>query len=220
MVLLLATAGCLLQLHLTFGGRGSESASPSWPLQRVDTRSAGGRGATVLGMRTVLALMLALAAPSCGARSELDGIALPRDVSRDASIAPRDAGPPPRSCWSEPNCIEADFTASDVRYREVGEVTPTGSAFYLDGVALGSLTMLVKLMRDATPGIEPYDADDGNVFVSARAGEEGCGLFADIELTRVDVSPGGVTEGRFSGRLIGCPALDEVREGRFRLTAR
>jgi hypothetical protein len=170
-------------------------------------------------MRVALAVVLALAAPSCGARSELDGIALPRDPPGDASVASPDAGPPTRSCWSEPNCIEADFTASDARYREVGEVTPTSTALYLSGAPLGRITMTVKLMRDATPGIEPFDGDDGNVFVMARAGDESCTLFADIELTRVDVSPGGVTEGRFAGRLIACPALGDVREGRFRLTA-
>lgn len=170
-------------------------------------------------MRIALALALALAAPGCGARSELDGIVEPRDPPGDASVASLDARAPMRTCWAEPNCIEADFTTSDARYREVGVVDPTSRALYLTGAPLGAITVTVKLMRDAAPGIEPYDADDGNVFVTARAGDEGCGLFSDIELTRVDVSPGGVTEGRFAGRLIGCPALGDVREGRFRLTA-
>ena len=126
---------------------------------------------------------------------------------------------PARSCWSEPNCIEADFTASEVAYREVGEVAPTGSALYLSGPRVVAVEMMVKLMRDAAPGVEPYDPDDGNVFVVARHGDGSCTLVADIELTRVDVSPGGVTEGRFAGELFACDALGEIRNGRFRRTA-
>ncbi len=167
-------------------------------------------------MLRVAALLALLACPGCGARTAL----APVDGA-DAGAARLDAGPTPaRSCWAEPSCIEMDFTRSALAYREVGVVTPTGSAFYLDGASVGEVSMSVKLMRDATPGIEPYDPDDGNVFVYGQAGEESCTLLADIELTVVDVRPGGVTEGAFAGELAGrCDALGRIREGRFRLTA-
>lgn len=165
-------------------------------------------------MRRLAPVLLALACAACGARTSLGQ----DDAEHDAAVERPDVLPA-RSCWSEPNCIEADFTSSEPAYREVGEVTPTGSAIYLDGARVGTVGMMIKLMRDATPGVEPYDADDGNVFVTARHGDGSCTLFADIELTRVDVSPGGVTEGTFAGELFGCDALGEIREGRFRLTA-
>ncbi len=164
-------------------------------------------------VRWIVAPVIMLAC-GCGARSGLD-----QGASPEGGVALLDAGPPPRSCWSEPNCIEADFTGSDARYRESGTLSPTSRAIYFDGAAAGSLTVSIKLMRDAAPGVQPYDADDGNVFVTVRAGPEDCVLFADIVLTRVDVAPGGVTEGTFAGRLLTCPSLGDVREGRFRLTA-
>jgi hypothetical protein len=173
--------------------------------------AAGSRYSARVRWTPTLVIMLAC---GCGARSGLD-----RGAPPDGGVVLADAGPPPRSCWSEPNCIEADFTVSDARYRESGAISPTSRAFYFDGAAAGSLTVSIKLMRDAAPGVEPYDADDGNVFVTVRAGAEDCVLFADVVLTRVDVSPGGVTEGTFAGRLVTCPSLGDLREGRFRLTA-
>ena len=166
-------------------------------------------------MRLLAPALLALTCAACGARTSLGHDEAERDGAerRDAAVLPA------RSCWSEPNCIEADFTASEVAYREVGEVAPTGSALYLSGPRVVAVEMMVKLMRDAAPGVEPYDPDDGNVFVVARHGDGSCTLVADIELTRVDVSPGGVTEGRFAGELFACDALGEIRNGRFRRTA-
>lgn len=166
-------------------------------------------------MRRPALALLALTCAACGARTSLGH----DDAERDGAAERPDAAVlPARSCWSEPSCIEADFT-SELAYREVGEVTPTGSALYLNGSRAGTVSMMVKLMRDATPGVEPYDPDDGNVFVVARHGDASCTLVADIALTRVDDSPGGVTEGTFAGELFACDALGEIREGRFRLTA-
>lgn len=153
----------------------------------------------------------------CGARTGPEGgdaVLVPEDA------AVPDAPPGPRSCWSEPNCIEADVSWSGavVAYRSSGLLEPTSRVLWLTGDAVGPISITVKLFRDAAPGVQHYDPEDGNVFVFVQADDSGCVLVDDILLMRVETRAGGVTEGAFTGELHDCRAASVI-DGRFRLTA-
>ena len=169
----------------------------------------------------VLVLAHALALAGCGARTSL--AARPdAEAPRIDAGAPTPPAPPPPSCWSEPNCIEADLElgGEPLAYREIATVDPMSRVLWLSGAPRGATWISVKLFRRASPGPNAFDPVDGDVFVTVYTEDFGCGLRDEIVLGPLDVSPGGVTEGTFGGPLVDCPAgPGRVRDGRFRLTA-
>lgn len=169
----------------------------------------------------LVTLACALGIGGCGARAEL----LAADEQDDPAAEGEGDAPPtpdvPPSCWSAPNCIEADVLQGGgptVFYRETGQVEPTSKVLWLYGSAFGPLEMGVKLFRDAVEGVQPHDYDDGNVFLLMTVVDDGCSYYGDIVLSEVDTESGGVTEGTFDGDLLACELGGRVR-GRFRLTS-
>jgi len=177
-------------------------------------------------LRTSAALVVTCAvllyAAGCGARSALsvdetgDGGA----PSEDAAIEDARAIP---SCWTEPNCIEADLVFDDGRevYRQVGSVDPTRRVLWLRSPESETIHFQVKLFRRATAGIQAWDPEGGDVFVWTYVSGETCQLLDNIVLREVDTSPGGLTWGEFGGDgpSAGCSDVSVSVTGRFRLTA-
>ena len=143
----------------------------------------------------VLVLAHALALAGCGARTSL--AARPdAEAPRIDAGAPTPPAPPPPSCWSEPNCIEADLElgGEPLAYREIATVDPMSRVLWLSGAPRGATWISVKLFRRASPGPNAFDP--------------------------LGASPGGVPGGPCGGPLAACPAgPGRVRDGRFRLTA-
>ena len=149
----------------------------------------------------------------CGARTGL--------VERDAEPTERDVSAPPvRSCWSEPNCIEADLVTPDGRtiaYRESAIPRPLTTKIWLEGAERDGATMYILVFRDVAAGVNHYDYRDGNVFAGVTTSMWSCPIHEDITIGPLDLSHGGITEGTFEGRLHDCEHWT-VRNGRFRLT--
>lgn len=169
-------------------------------------------------MRRVAPLILSLACAACGARSGLGEVDALGPARADADVT--DLVQSPRSCWSEPNCIEADvmLDGEELAYREIAAVTPTSRVLWLSGEWLGPVMINIKFFRDAKAGVQPFDPVDGNVFVTLYTRDAGCVMRGEIVLRTVDTRPGGVSEGSFGGEVSDCPNA-RIRNGRFRLTA-
>lgn len=164
-------------------------------------------------------LVLLAAATGCGARTGLD-------LGAEDGGA-EDGAPGRRGCRDQPNCIEATLEAPSgevVDFARTGEVTiatAMGRGAWLETDEAGGLGMAVQVDLVASPGAVELSLNPSAFYVDVRLPEASCNVRGAGVLERVDLRPGGVTEGTFAGRTqdsCGDGAHD-VRDGWFRLTA-
>jgi hypothetical protein len=169
-------------------------------------------------VRVFRVFLLLVALPGCGAKSGLD------DGTPDAAQDPHDGQPQPPTCRSLPSCIEAEITTPDgvvIAFAQPGEVTVTmHRGTWLETAEAEDPSMAVQVFPDAMPGPVELSLNPAPMYVDVRRPDAHCTVHGDGMLERVDLSPGGVTEGTFSGRTQDYCAGGEhlVRLGWFRLT--